>query len=759
MAALVPLCATAASTVAPIRGGNALTLPAGRHLVRMQPAGQPAAWLLALQQEGEGGRGLVFLRSADGRTWAPMADIQPDPTHTDRVDLVPVGDDVALVYGYEGPALAGSTRHDVFFQWWRHDGAGAWRPSPAVKVFDATTSASAYSRALLARDSRGRLWVQAFRLESGGGSTAVIAVSEDGGATFRELPPLARLDARGGGRLAALGSEVLFVFDAHDAGTPARFRVHRDADPPEDWGPVATAFSEGVYHGAALSSVAPGDGSFHLVYKDEADNVFHRAYRAGAWGARTLLQSGGDWAVQAATSWVGGELHVFLIRPTVAGSLHELDHRVLRDGAFSAASTLEGDDTFKGYPAAAEHLPATVAEVPCVYGRTPDPSTGGHAVVTFARRDAAEEPPPPPPPPTSGGGEAGLLFADDFGRTGSSLGDGWVQDRGSFRTDGRAISRRDEETRARAPVACGSCRIEADVLGFGAPVGLTLRTAAGGDRYQAVLAAGRVRLEEVRGGVATVLGDAASPSAPSRLARLSLEATGDGPASLVVSVNGAPVLAATDATPLPAGAPGLFTTAAGVLWDALRVEGASAAPPPPPPPPPPTGEEVTPFADAFERTGTTLGNGWVEEGASFRTDGRAIARRSTPSVGRAPTSCRDCSVEAALRSYGTRAGVVLRAAGGDRYEALILPGGDVELARVRGGARAVLGRAPSGTSGLTWLRLGLSASGGATTTLRVSVDGRLVLEADDASGLDAAGAPGIASEVAGVLFDDFRAGP
>src|SRR5690242_16080060 len=52
------------SVVAPVNQGNALTLPAQRHLVRLTPASGPR-WLLALQQDGADGRMLGFYRSDD----------------------------------------------------------------------------------------------------------------------------------------------------------------------------------------------------------------------------------------------------------------------------------------------------------------------------------------------------------------------------------------------------------------------------------------------------------------------------------------------------------------------------------------------------------------------------------------------------------------------------------------------------------------------------------------------------------------------
>src|SRR5207248_10554844 len=78
-----------AGTVAPIGGGNALTLPAARHLVRMDTGGgRPPAWLLAIQQDGAAGHGLWFLRSNDGgASWSSYAPIQDDWSERDTPDL------------------------------------------------------------------------------------------------------------------------------------------------------------------------------------------------------------------------------------------------------------------------------------------------------------------------------------------------------------------------------------------------------------------------------------------------------------------------------------------------------------------------------------------------------------------------------------------------------------------------------------------------------------------------------------------------
>ena len=279
MAGVLATLVAASTPVMPVGSGNALTLPAQRHLVRLELGGGRSAVLFAVQQEGANGRGLSFYRSDDGaRTFQFLAPIQPSAGHTDRADLVAVGRDVALVYSYEGPSLAFSASHDVFFQWWRYDAAAdTWRPQPAVRVFDASAS-QAYSRALLARDSAGRLWVQAFRLEADGGSTAVLSVSTDGGASFARQADLGRTRRRGGGRLLSLGSRMIFLWAMHDGFEPTRMRLRDDSDPVGSWGPQTDAFSDGIYHGAALSAVADGRGGMHLVYKDESERLQYRYF-------------------------------------------------------------------------------------------------------------------------------------------------------------------------------------------------------------------------------------------------------------------------------------------------------------------------------------------------------------------------------------------------------------------------------------------------------------------------------------------------
>src|SRR5262249_17399658 len=151
--------------------------------------------------DGAAGHGLGFYRSDDdGRSFQYYQPIQDDPQERDTAELLVVGDDVALVYSFEGPELFGSTEHDVYFQWWRRSSAD-WVPDPPVLVFNSTSEETAYYRGELERDSLGRFWIQSFRLNPDGSATARVAVSSDGGRTFQIQPDLGNFPVEGGGRL------------------------------------------------------------------------------------------------------------------------------------------------------------------------------------------------------------------------------------------------------------------------------------------------------------------------------------------------------------------------------------------------------------------------------------------------------------------------------------------------------------------------------------------------------------------------------
>jgi hypothetical protein len=562
----------AGDPIVSIRGGNALTLPAQRHMVRMTPPDSGPVWLLAVQQDGRDGRGLGFYRSDDeGLGWSYFAPIQNDARERSTADLLAVGNDIALVYSFEAPALSGSDRHDVYFQWWRYkQDRRTWAPEPPVLIFDSTSNSSAYSRAELARDSRGRIWVQAFRLEPKGRSTAVVAVSTDGGRSFAQQSPLATLPKRGGGRLISLGTKLLFVYAMHDGFQPTRFRMRSDSADVDDWEPAQVAFPEGIYHGAALSAVATPDGGMHLVYKDELERLAYRYFDGDSFGNRQVLLSHGDWALQSAATLVGEDLWVFYNRPLSLNRHYELIARVLHKGTFSAPRVLDGSVTFKAYLNAVERLPAHHPYVFCFYGKTKTAYDMGHVARVFVGT------PPPSEPPAEYGS---ALFMDGFDRHGRGLGSGWEQLSGLWLTDSRGVSDLDggNYALAKAP-PCADCRVQARVVGFGVKeTALVLRASgeSGQNRYELLLRGdGMLQIRRWKGGSLTVLAQSHSGLRLNELALLSLSASGEGEVLLTAEVNGQPVLGATDSGPgalRGAGAAGLWTTHAGVAFEEFKL--------------------------------------------------------------------------------------------------------------------------------------------------------------------------------------------
>ncbi|QSQ22596.1 exo-alpha-sialidase [Pyxidicoccus parkwayensis] len=433
-ALLAAVLAAGGTSLVPVSGGNALTLPAQRHIVRIETgSGRPPTWLVAIQHGGRDGKGLVLYRSEDAlRTLRRVADIQSDSTHPDRAELLAVGRDVALVYSYEDPKLSPSRRHDVYFQWWRYQASSdTWAPQPAVRVLDTPDDTTGFSRALLARDSKGRFWVQAFRLEPDGSSTAVVTVSTDGGASFTRQPDLGWVKRRGGGRLMSAGSKLVFFYAMHDGFEPTRMRIRNDSDPLGTWSPVRDAFSDGIYHGAALSAVEDGKGGIDLVYKDETEKLYYRHFDGTSFGPRVLVEGTSDWSMQAATTRIGDTLYVFYNRVLVLNEHYELRVRVLRNGSFGSAVTLDGDETFKGYLNAVDVLPAESTEVPCLFGEAPDASNWG----TVSRVSLSVTPQPTPdggtPPPDGGTGTDGGTGSD-----GGTTTDGGTSTDGGTNTDG-----------------------------------------------------------------------------------------------------------------------------------------------------------------------------------------------------------------------------------------------------------------------------------------------------------------------------------
>jgi hypothetical protein len=570
-----------------VSGGNALTLPAQRHAVRIEVgAGRQPVWLLAIQQGGREGRGLSMFRSDDGaRSFRFLAPIQPDASHRDRAELLAVGRDVALVYSYESSKLEPSRRHDVWFQWWRYrPDTHTWAPEPPVRVFDAPDDRIAYSRALLARDSRGRLWIQAFRLERDGRSTAVVAVSTDGGASFQRQPDLDRVRRRGGGRLLSVGTKLVFVYGMHDGFEPARMRIRHDSDPLDTWGAVRQAFPDGIYHGAALSAVADGRGGMHFVYKDESERLYYRHFDGSAFGPRTLLEGTRDWAMQPATTLIGDTLYVFYNRMREPNRRYELRVRALKGGTFSEPVVLDSRPTFKGYLNAVDVLPAGTRELPCFFGDAPDASSRGTVSRVMLALNGDGGSGGEPGQGGGGGSEPGArLFADDFSRsTSRGLGEKWTV-QGLWYSDGaRAVSDWDGQDLALAlPSRCRDCQVQVRLQHFAEDEAAVVLRARGEARYTlAFRANGRIQIRREVGGRVTVLGEARSGvSSAGAPVTLSLSARGSGPVELVASVEGQERLSVVDSSREALGEPGLAglaTPIAGVWFDDFQVQSLSA---------------------------------------------------------------------------------------------------------------------------------------------------------------------------------------
>ncbi|MBZ4376827.1 sialidase family protein [Corallococcus sp. AS-1-6] len=388
---LAGMTAATPPTAIPVRGGNALTLPAHRHIVRVSRS-EGSVLLTAVQQGGQDGHGLRLFRSDNGGgTWKQEGVIHDGSTY-DRADLVAVGRDVALVYAVETPdstGIGGSTARDVYFQWWRYSASkNHWLPDKPVRVFDSTSSSTAYYRAELARDSKGRLWVQAFFREKDASNTLVISVSSDGGSTFRTQSALARdIPKRGGGRLISLGSRLMMLWSSHDGRDTTHYRIRDDSASVSTWSSTRTAFSDGIYHGAAMSAVADGKGGLHLVYKDNSERLRYRRFDGSSFGSAVKVLEDGDWATQPALVRAGSSLYLFYNQPRSDGSGYRLWVRALSSsGKPGAGRELASVSGFAGYPAAPDVLPSGVPLV-CFFGI--EPSSGSSSRLSFFSTSAS----------------------------------------------------------------------------------------------------------------------------------------------------------------------------------------------------------------------------------------------------------------------------------------------------------------------------------------------------------------------------------
>jgi len=412
------------STIAPVGGANALSTPAARHIVRMATG----TYLLALQRDRAGApsqSGLSWYRSDDdGQSWTFYASINPSASDRHTADVVPVGADLAMVESFDAPSIVPNATLDparnVYFQWWRSNGASGWTPDPRALVFTPETG-TAYHRGELAVDSAGRIWVQAFRRTASScdpakdarcalcdagngdnyGNDIMVSVSTDGGRSFSPGQMLGSTRCRAGGRLISAGSKLLLVwndYSANENGTVIVTRfVQRDAsDPVGTWSAPQPAFPDdpvdGIYHGAALSAVSDGAG-VHVVYKDQNRMLlWYRRFdvATGTFGARVQVDdSEQDWALQPATTMRNGDLFVFANHLLGSGAYETRMWRLSTGLGPAHATAFPADTAFHGYPALPETLPLSARALPYVYGQAPNATGPGDEVVM---RVAADRP-------------------------------------------------------------------------------------------------------------------------------------------------------------------------------------------------------------------------------------------------------------------------------------------------------------------------------------------------------------------------------
>jgi Big-like domain-containing protein len=396
------------SKIAPVGGGNALSTPAARHIVRMDSG----TYLLALQRDEAGTApqtGLGLYRSDDdGQSWSFYASINPSPADRHTADLVKLGSDLAMVESFDAPSILPDIGLDpgrkVYFQRWRSNGASDFIPDARVAVFTPSTRGIAYHRGELAVDSLGRIWVQAFKRGStacnpaidsrcaicdtpGNGDNykndVVVSVSTDGGRTFSREQVLGSTLCRAGGRLISAGSRLLLIWNdysgnEHGTRIVTRFVKRDAADPTGTWSAPQNAFPDdppdGIYHGAALSAVADGSG-VHLVYKDQNQmRLWYRRFdvATGAFGSKVQVDdSAQDWAMQPATTMRQGELFILDNHLLAAGRYQTRMWRLSTGLGGTKATAIATDDAFHGYPALPESLPAGARTLPYVFARGP----------------------------------------------------------------------------------------------------------------------------------------------------------------------------------------------------------------------------------------------------------------------------------------------------------------------------------------------------------------------------------------------------
>lgn len=415
---------------APINGGNALSPPAARHIVRIG-----GTYLLALQHDGAGTRRLTLWQSDDdARTWierGPMA----GTSDRDTADLaVGANGELYALSSWDAPVIFDSTdpnqqaldsNRKIVFEKWTRDATGNFveqltsrrtvmDPCPASPC---QSPGYAYHRGELTVDSANRIWVQAMLRGPNPtpGNNPVngdnyqnfveVAVSTDQGVTFssqqspadgiRHGGQLGATGSRAGGRLIAFAGRVLMFWNDHSGNTQTSLRWRSDSNPDfstASWTAESNAFPTfiGIYHGASMSAAVDAAGALYLAYKDlnptqlwwTTFNTTTNQFNA----PQQLDDPTNDSAQHPAVIAYGDDVWIFTNHGGCATSTScsyetRMWKRSMQFAPLQRIIIQSAEPFFDGYPNVPASLLLGAGAVPYVYSRTANGGTGGTEVV------------------------------------------------------------------------------------------------------------------------------------------------------------------------------------------------------------------------------------------------------------------------------------------------------------------------------------------------------------------------------------------
>jgi hypothetical protein len=753
---------------------SALSSPAQRHLVRVQPPNHAPVHLMAVQNDGYTYEraGLLWYRSDDGgATWRYYKDIiaQPDPAvfNSSRrpttlhltADLIVVGSDIVAVYSHDAtsssaPADVWDPQCVVYFQWWRFDGVNDWIPGQRLTVAS-PSSGQAYRRAGLARDSAGRLWVQAFLRRSScnpvgsascTGDMLQVWVSTDGGSSFQGPQNLAALPNQlGGGRLISVGSQLLMLWGDYST-KPAQLMRRNDSEPLTQWSAKVNAFPDGahIYHGASLSAVDDGAGGLHLVHKKwvaaDTHQLYYRHFDGLAFGPAIALGSLGDWATQPAITSVGDDLYICVNHLISTNTNYEMRTYRLSNG-FTAWDAIDTQVNAKAYPSAPERVPSSDRVIPCAFGmgnNSTDFWGAGHTVQVAQQPVGSTSTPAAAPTfsPAPGTYPSPQTVSLSSATAGATI---------FYTTDGTTPT-------SASPRYTGP---------FTVSVTTTVRALATATGFtNSPIASGTYTIQSQTSAAATPTFSPAPGTYPSPQT-----------VSLSSATAGATIFYTTDGTTPTSASPrytGPFTVSVTTTVRALATatgfmnspvaSGAFTIQSPP---------AGTLFSDEFARS-SGLGASWRTWYGSYSTDGSKANSGSPPVQGNwasivPPLGTGNYAVEATLSipSGARYSGVVARSSGSDftrdLYSAQISSTGAVTLYRRNAWTWTLLRSASAAVQTNRFYTVQLVTTGVSPVHVEVWLDGATLITYDDTSaGRLTSGAVGVENYDAGVQYESFR---